>query len=183
MKCDLRFCGLIDKLNIAIFPQANKVNTLNAIPPDANPPLRLLMSTQRIFGKPQPDWLVKAPGRDMWVAAVVDNGHEYTVEADDLNASVRFSHRSAKTRQTVLKRPLPGWSRYPAGVVATLGDSGLSIPGFHAVVLGDEPSGPRYDFGMGMVFAAFCHEISVTAYTSDSLFEMVEAVRREFVGG
>ncbi len=118
----------------------------------------------------------------MWIAAMPLDGHEYRVDAVDLDSSAKFSHRSAKTRQTVLKRPLPGWARYPAGVVSTLGDDGLSIPVFHALVLGDEPSGPRYDFGMGVVFAAFCYQLAEATYTPDALVDVVERVRRDYVG-
>ena len=118
----------------------------------------------------------------MWIAAMPADGSEYRVDAIDINAHARFSHRSAKTRQTVLKRPLPGWARYPAGVVSTLGDDGLSIPSFHALVLGDEPSGPRYDFGMGVVFAAFCHHLAGAEASEDMLVDVVERVRRDYVG-
>jgi len=139
------------------------------------------MATQQTFGRPQPDWLVGVPGRDVWIAACTEDGREYTVEAADHEASTRFSHRSAKTVQTVLKRPLPGWARYPAGVVSMLGDSGLAIPGFHAIVLGDEPPGPRYDFSVGVVFAAFCHALAGETYTPDTLVDVVEQVRREYL--
>jgi galactokinase len=155
---------------------------LNSIPPDTNPPLRLLMATQQTFGQPQPEWMVQAPGRDMWIAAFLKDGHEFVVHSADADASVRFSHRSAKTGRTVLKRPLPDWVRYPAGVITSLGDAGLSVPGFHAVVLGNEPSGPRYNFGLGLVFAAFCYAVSQTNYTEDELVEVVEQVRRDYIG-
>jgi len=141
-----------------------------------------LLTAQQVFDQPQPQWIVQAPGRDMWIAAMPTDSTEYRVDAVDLDTSAKFSHRSAKTRQTVLKRPLPGWVRYPAGVVSTLGDDGLSIPSFHALVLGDEPSGPRYDFGMGMVFAAFCHHLAGAAATEEALVEVVERVRRDYVG-
>lgn len=157
---------------------------MKTIPPDANPPLRLLMSMQRVFEESQPEWLIRAPGREMWLAATpLTDSLEYMLVNEDFDSSVTFSHRSAKSKQTVLKRPLPIWARYPAGVIATLGDAGMDIPGFQAVMLGDEPSGPRYNFGMGVVFAAFCHELVEKPYKPASLTEIVERVRRMYVEG
>jgi galactokinase len=141
------------------------------------------MSVQRVFDAPQADWIVQAPGREMWLAAVVGDEHEYTLTSEDAGGKARFSHRSAKTRQTVFKRPLPVWARYPAGVVARLGDGGLTLPGFKAVLLGDEPAGPRYAFGTGLVTAALCYELAGQPYTSEQLNDLVDTVRRQYIEG
>lgn len=156
---------------------------MNTSPPDANPPLRLLMTFNEITGHPQPDWLVQAPGREMWVAATVQDGHEFELSAPDINArgTVTFSHRSAKGRRTVLNRPLPSWARYPAGVLVTLGDSGLQVPGITAMYVGNEPPGPRFDFAVGLAFAALGHELTETAFTADALEDIVERVRRTYI--
>ncbi len=154
---------------------------MKTVPADCNPPLRLLMSVQRVFDAPQADWIVQAPGREMWLAAVVAQEADYALTSDDAGGKVRFNHRSAKTRQTLLKRPLPEWARYPAGVIAHLGDAGLAIPGFKAILLGDEPAGPRYSFGTGLVTAALCHELVEQPYTPEQLNDIVDAVRRTYV--
>lgn len=152
---------------------------LKTIPDDANPPIRLLMTAHQRLNPPE--WIVQAPGREMWLAAAHGDDDEYTLYEADFDSRTTFSHRSAKTHQTVLKRPLPVWARYPAGVVAALNDNGTDIPGFQAVLLGDEPQGPRYDFGLGLVTAAFCHELVGAAYTAEQLVNFVERVRRDFL--
>jgi hypothetical protein len=156
---------------------------LQTVPPDANPPLRLLTRAQQIFDAPQPSWIVQAPERDMWIAATVNTGTEYAFNADEYQSRVRFSYRSARQRQTVLRRPLPLWARYPVGVVTALADAGLDIPAFHALLLGNEPQGPRYDFGLGMVTAAFCYALAGRDAAPGTLMEVVEQVRREYVEG
>lgn len=140
------------------------------------------MHAHQTFGGHQPEWLVQAPGREMWIAAVTTEDHLYTVEAADHDSSVKFTHRSAKTGKTHLKRPLPDWARYPAGVVVTLGDGGLALPGFHAIILGDEPAGPRYDFSTGVAFAAFCYRLADVEADEGRLLDVAETVRREFIG-
>lgn len=169
--------------NLPILCQQSYANkgrnaTLKTVPPNTNPPLRLYMSLQHAWGHSQADWLIQAPGRDMWLAAIATDGHSYKVFSGDIEAHTEFDHRSAKGRRTVLKRPLPTWARYPAGVIVTLGDGGMDVPAFHAVFVGDEPSGPRYDFSTGLLFATFAHELTDTPYTPASLMEVVEAVRR-----
>ncbi|MEL6148980.1 MAG: hypothetical protein AAFV33_16450 [Chloroflexota bacterium] len=154
---------------------------MKTIPEDANPPIRLLMSASRVFGQPQPEWIVQAPGREMWIAGAPIDDATFTIEAEDFDGSTTFTHRSAKSQQTIRKRPLPVWARYPAGVVAYLGDGGMAIPGFHIVLLGDEPAGPRYTFGLGLVTAAFCHAITDSDYTERKLMDVVEQVRRKYV--
>ena len=123
---------------------------------------------------------MQAPGRDMWIAAVVQDEHNYTLHAVDTDASTRFDHRSAKSKRTLMRRPLPGWARFPAGVVATLGDD-LSIPGMVAMFAGDEPAGPRYAFSVGLAVAALCHELAEVDYTPQQLHTLLERVRRGYL--
>lgn len=154
---------------------------MRTIPENNNPPLRLYMHMQQAFGLQQVDWLIQAPGRDMWLAAVITDDTLYHVTSGDADSGTKFDRRSAKLKQTVLKRPLPIWARYPAGVITTLADNGIDVGGFQAVFVGDEPAGPRYDFGVGLVFAMFCYEITGTPYTNESLLDVVEQVRRQFI--
>ena len=83
-----------------------------------DPPMRLLLSFQEHFPALSPDWILKAPGRDMWIAAAFVDQPSFTIASADLEASTTFSYRSAKTRTTVLNRPLPTWTLRPPSVIA-----------------------------------------------------------------
>lgn len=149
--------------------------------PLANPPLRLLTAVNRTLDPQRPHHIIKLTQREMWGAAQPSARYWYRLDAPDLKRSVQFSHRSAKCHQSVLRRPLGHWARYVAGVVAQLGDDGLNFPPFHLVVIGDEPMGPRYEFGMGLATAQMCFELADITATDAMLFHVVEQVRRDYV--
>ena len=149
----------------------------------ADPPLRLLAAFQQIYPALVPTHIVQAPGRDMWVAASVAQTNAFTIHVPDMNGHTSFSRRTAKNHRTLLKRPLPRWARYPAGVVIALSASGLDVDGIDTVVVSEESPGPRYDYALGMTFAALIHSLHGQSYDSDSLLEIVEKVRREYVEG
>lgn len=149
----------------------------------ADPPLRLLATFQQIYPALEPTHIIQAPGRDMWVAASIAQSNAFTIHASDMDGHTSFSRRTAKNYRTVLKRPLPRWARYPAGVVLTLSASGLDVEGMDAVVVSEESPGPRYDYALGMTFAALIHSLHGQSYDSDGLLEIVEKVRREYVEG
>lgn len=120
----------------------------------------------------------------MWIAGTPHDSHEFYIGTlNPLPSTARFDYRSAKLKRTVYKRPLPDWARYAAGVVLALMDDGLAMGGFQAVFLGDEPAGPRYDFSVGVAFAAFCHEMNAQPYSPAALLDLTERVRRDFLGG
>ncbi|NWG18222.1 MAG: hypothetical protein HXY41_16485 [Chloroflexi bacterium] len=146
-----------------------------------DPPVRLLVAFQQAYPEQTPERLVRAPGRDVWVAAARAASEHFTVTSPDHEARATFSLRSARLRRTVTQRPLPRWARYPAGVILTLGSGGLDIPGLNTVVLSGEPPGPAYEFGLGMAFAALGYEIHAQPYTSDMLIDVVDRARREYV--
>ena len=149
-----------------------------------NPPLRLMAAFQEAFPGAKPDHIIQAPSREMWVAALMRDSGEFTLHVPDAGSGrAVFNWRSAKLKRTTLNRPLPSWARYPAGVIMTLCANGLDTTGFDAVVAGEEPEGPRYEYGMGMAFAALLHTIHGRPYTPDSLLEVVEQVRRDYIEG
>ncbi len=146
-----------------------------------DPPVRLLLSFQEAFPEDDPAWILQAPGRDMWVAASRCADDEFTLVVPDLDAHSTFNYRSAKTRSTVLNRPLPAWARYPAGVLIHLRDSGLDPGGLQIVLAGKEPPGPRYHHALGIAVASLCLEVHERDYQADQLIELVEQVRRDYV--
>lgn len=146
----------------------------------SNPPVRLLTAFQEAHPGQSPSFIVQAPGRDIWAAATVGSGGLFRLQAPDLRGRAVFSRRSAKSGRTVLRRPLPYWARYPAGVVADLCGGPLEVSGFQAVALGQEAQGPRYLFSLGLVVAALLHEISGEPYSGEELIEVVERVRRDY---
>jgi galactokinase len=154
---------------------------LNASLPVHDPPLRLLVAFQQAFPDHSPEWIIRAPGRDMWIAAVRAGSAQFTVAAPDLGGRATFSLQSAKSRLTVTRRPLPRWARYPAGVTILLDQEGLDVTGLNMVFAGEEPPGPRFDYALGMAFATLWHELHQQPYTVDDLIEIVDRARREYV--
>lgn len=146
-----------------------------------DPPLRLLVAFHQTFPDVSPEWIAQAPGREMWVAAVPHQRNQFTVIVPDLEGETTFSLRSAKARRTVLNRPLPDWARFPAGVMVALSHNGLDSTGLDAIIVGEEPAGPRYHYGLGMAVAALLHELHTRPYSAEDLIGMVEQVRREYV--
>lgn len=148
-------------------------------PPD--PPVRLLAAFQETFPEQELVWLVRAPGRDTWIAAAHSDNDTFTVAFPDMDARATFSLQSARVRKTVLQRPLPRWARYPAGVTLTVDNEGLDVTGLNMVVMAGEPPGPQFDYGVGIAFAALWHEVLDAPYTMDRLIEIVDRARREYV--
>jgi galactokinase len=150
-------------------------------PTNTNPPLRLLSAFSAAYPKTSPDYIIQATGREMWIAATTQGSTAFTLHAPDLGHTTRFDWRSAKGKRTLLKRPLPSWARYPAGVIVHLCAAGMDLPGIDAVAVGMEPPGPRYNFSLGIAFATLWYEIHARDYSDDSIKTIVEQVRREYI--
>ncbi len=146
-----------------------------------DPPVHLLAAFQQAFPEQSPTWLIRAPGRDVWIAAAPAASSQFTVAAPAHESRTSFNLRSAKLRRTVTQRPLPRWALYPAGVILILCHDGLDMDGLNILVLSEEPPGPGYDYGLGMAFAALWYEILAQPYTLDLLRDVVDRARREYV--
>lgn len=145
-----------------------------------NPPIRLLMAAQEHLSA-NPEILVQVQGRDMWVAAEKSANHEYTVITPDLAGRTVFDRRSAKLKRTVRSRPLPQWARYIAGAILVLSDDEIELPGITAIIIGDEPSGPRYEHALGMAFVAMWYDYHQLEYDVDTLLDVLERVQKQYV--
>lgn len=79
--------------------------------------------------------------------------------APAVDGRATFNLQSAKIKQTITRRPLPRWARYPAGVTLLLAQDGLDLVGLNMVVMGNEPAGPRFRSrfrdGAGWLLARF----------------------------
>jgi hypothetical protein len=150
----------------------------------ANPPLHLIAAFNRHFPQATAQWVIQAPTHDAWIAAATGepDGYTYALACAERPGRALFTRQSARARQTVLRRPLPDWARYPAGVILDLGAAGLDVPSIRAVVLGEETTSPRYEYGLGVAVAALWHTICAQPYTADTLREIVDRVRREYIG-
>lgn len=146
-----------------------------------DPPVRLLAAFQQAFPDDPMTWLLKAPGRDVWIAATRSEDDQFTVVEPESETRATFNLQSAKLKLTATRRPLPRWARYPAGVTLLLAQDGLDVVGLKMVFVGDEPTGPRYDHALGMAFAALWHDLYELPYTVDTLIEIADRTRREYV--
>lgn len=175
--CPLVHSGWSRTLALSVFRKGGR-NVAIA----GDPPMRLLLAFQQLYpAQAAPEWVIQAPGREMWAAAARHPGHEFTIGAPDLDARVTFSYRSARGGLSVLNRPLPRWARYAAGALLALRDSGVECGGLLAAVMGSEPPGPRYEHAVGIAVAALACSCQGRAYTAGELIELVERVRREYV--
>ncbi|HVU14754.1 MAG TPA: hypothetical protein VHD90_25940 [Phototrophicaceae bacterium] len=156
------------------------MNTLDSTPND--PPVRLLAKYGQYFPATSPQLVLQAPERLMWAAASFNGKAQCVVRSGDLDAQTSFTYQSAKHKQTIYRRPLPSWARYIAGVSVLLDVP--EMPGLNVVFCGDEPTGPRYDHALAILFAALWYDINmVDDYDPNALVEIAERVRREYVGG
>ncbi len=146
----------------------------------SDPPIRLLAKFQQLYPSAAPQLVVQAPGREMWAAANFNGTPHITVWSADLNVQTTFSYQSAKVKQTVRRRPLPHWARYIAGVSYLIDIE--EMPGVDVVVCGNEPVGPRYEFALGILFAAFWRDLNGQSVDEAELVEIVDLVRREYLG-
>lgn len=146
-----------------------------------DPPVHLLAAFQQAFPEQAPAWVMRAPGRDVWIAAAPAASPQFTVFAPAHESRTSFNLRTAKTRRTMAQRPLPRWVLYPAGVILTLCYQGMDMDGLNILVVSEEPPGPGYDYGLGMAFAALWYEVLSQPYTLDTLREVVDRARREYV--
>ncbi|HEX2905920.1 MAG TPA: hypothetical protein VHO69_03620 [Phototrophicaceae bacterium] len=146
-----------------------------------NPPVHLLAAFQHAYPEQTPEWVIRAPGRNVWIAAAPVSAEQFTISAPAHESRTCFSLRSAKTGRTVNQRPLVRWARYPAAVLLALYENLMDVIGLNIVVLSEEPTGPGYDYGLGIAFAALWHEVHAQPYTTDSLVEIVDRARRNYV--
>lgn len=147
-----------------------------------NPPVRLLACYQQVLStEDEPDMVVSAPGRAIWAAARFTGTTFFTLIDGDNNRRTRFDVRSARKKETLLRRPLPRWARYAAGVTALI--EARSLPGADILYCSDEPNGPRGEHAVGILIAALWHELNDLSMDEDDLLQIAEMVRREYVGG
>lgn len=146
----------------------------------SNYPVRLLSAFSAAFPESDLTWVVNPPGHAVWAAAAANGGLEYTLALPDAEGKVTFSLQSARTGQTILKRPLPKWARYPAGALLLLDAIGGEIGGLNILLLVDEPPGPRVDYALGTAVAALWHEVVGRGYSPASLIDLVDRTRREY---
>ncbi|HUN05374.1 MAG TPA: hypothetical protein PLQ56_02175 [Aggregatilineales bacterium] len=145
-----------------------------------NPPVRLLSTFSEAFPESDLTWVVNPPGYAVWAAAATSGRLEYTLALADADSKVTFSLQTARVGQTILKRPLPRWSRYPAGSLLLLDSIGAEIEALNILLLVDEPAGPRFDYALGTAVAALWHEVARRSYAPATLIEVVDRTRREY---
>lgn len=145
-------------------------------------PVYLLAGVTRFHPEREAELVLQPPGRALWVAALPRDDSIFSVASVEQDGRATFSYQSAKTYKTVLHRPLPRWARYASGMLILLRDSGLEFGGFDAVMAGDEGSSGRYEYALGLGFAAACYSLAGKPYSEALLLEYAERVRRDYVG-
>ncbi len=142
-----------------------------------DPPLRLLAAFFENFPGQTPEHILQVPEREMWGMATARDSGRFTIVAPDLGDEVSVTLESARNRQSAVNRPLPDWARFPVGVIATMAEAGFVLYGVDIALAGEEPSGPRYTYALGLATAALLHELAQQSYSADRLTALVERVR------
>lgn len=146
-----------------------------------NPPLRLLAAFQLTYPSQRANWVLVAPERDMWVGASIYESGQFSVTVPDLEDNTLFRVKSARIKRTVDNTSLPSWAHYLAGVTVILSNAGMTLPGADMVLAGEEPSGPRYEYSMGMAFAALWYQYNAKPFNQSILIEVMEQIRRDYI--
>jgi hypothetical protein len=144
-----------------------------------DPPVRLLALYQQICSADMPDLVVAVPGRAIWAAVHFTGTTFFKVIDADGARHTRFDVRSSRHKRTLLRRPIPDWARYAAGVTALA--SVRFLPGAEILVCSDETSGPRRDHSLGMLITALWNEVNDLPTDEDTLFQMAERTRRDYI--
>lgn len=147
---------------------------------DTTPPIHLLASFHEILPDTDPQWMLRAPGYEIWIAASSDSPDHFTLMQVESGVRVQFNYQSAKRKQTLLRRPLPRWARHAAGLVV-LYSAELNIDGFQGVILNAERTGPRADYGGGIAIASLLYTIAGRESNETALRECVDRVQREYL--
>ncbi len=124
--------------------------------------------------------------RGVWLVAAPAADDVSSLYAADLNASVTLSHDpqrlAAQTDAT--GNPLPGWARYPAGVIWALRQRDLNAMGLRAAFAGDLPVGA----GLGssaaveVAFAVTWAALGDWSLGTDDLAEVTLEAERAYLG-
>lgn len=146
-----------------------------------NPPVRLLSLFNQVFPQMSPERVIKTPGREMWIASTSASDDTLTLYLTEANMRTHFTLRSARRKETSRGRPLPSWARYIAGAALLLEEQGMNLPGMCVAIAGNEPQGPRYDYSLGMAFAALVYHVNQQLCLDSTLIDLVERVRREYI--
>jgi len=144
-----------------------------------NPPLQLLATLQSELGTMPAD-LLPVPGRDLWVAGLVEEKHQYCIVAPDLDGKTTFDNRSARSKQTTLNRPLPRWARYIGAATVALEEMAFPTVGCHIVIAGMETIGPRYEFALGMAFVAWMYHHHKLPFDQQLLLDVMDRAPRDY---
>lgn len=146
-----------------------------------NTPVRLLVAFANVHADAGPSYLLQAPGRKLWLAAILTDESMCCLRSVDAGGRALLNYQSIKVRQTMYRRPLPWWAHYPAGVIKQLYERGMDRIGVDVLFVSEEPRGPGLDYALGIGFGALWHEMHGQPYTPQSLIELVDEVRREYI--
>lgn len=149
--------------------------------PQVEIPVRLMMQFQTRYPSLEPEITLQAPDRELWIMANLNESGRIALDCVDLASHAVFTHHSASHKKTVQHRPLPRWARYAAGVTLDLERNSMGFSGLDAVVGGNEPHGVRYEYTLGILFAALAYQIHNLPYVNAKLFEIADRARRDYV--
>ena len=124
--------------------------------------------------------------RGVWLVAAPASDGVSTFYAADLDARITLSHDlpSLAARKDAAGMPLPGWARYPAGVLWALCQRGLSVPALRAVFTGDLPvgAGLSSSAAVEVIFAVAWSALGGWALKPAELVELTLQAEREYLG-
>lgn len=148
--------------------------------PHVDAPIRLLAHFGEAFPDASSEFTLGVPGRELWVAGCRRQDRQFRLAAVELAARTTLTYRSAKTRQTVLHRPMPAWAFYAGAMAVYLADKGVDCPGFNIVIAGSEGTTPRYIYALGAAFGAAYYHTAGIAFDEAVLLDDLDHARRAF---
>lgn len=156
----------------------------------------------------QPEIIVRAPGRvnllgahvdynegwvlpgaidrAVWVAAGPRTDSRIQIESLDLGGQLRADLGSLATNHenVATMSKIPGWSKFPLGVVRMLTDDGRRLPGMNAVFSGDIPIGAGVSSSAAVEIAFIMAWESIAGFTISKRqrAKLGQRVENEYLG-
>jgi hypothetical protein len=117
----------------------------------------------------------------MWVAAQPNEKHYHLFVLPDWTARLKFDSTSIRRGNRTTGQPIPHRMRYLTAAAHYLYNERFVVPGIKAVIVANEPAGPRYEHSLGLALLTLWHTAAGKATDASALMALMEKIERDYL--